>query len=341
MRAALHVLAALRPLLAVPLDVEKGGPIGLHSTAQCGKALSEDVVTFCRKVFNAGGAVLCGPAGGRFVYDLRRWFDLYYKVSPVKPYPELVQASRLRARFLRGVDILIVRDNSGGIYQGSWHETVDSASGRVAKHSFSYSEIQVRRIAEAGARLARQRRGRITVVVKDDGIPSVSRLWRDIATELVGNHGLTCSFLNVDHAAYRLVQHAQEFDVVITPNLFGDILADLGAVLLGSRGLTFSGNFGDEGQAVYQTNHGSAHDIAGTDRANPVGQIYSLAMLLRESFGLYREAGLIEDAVVEAWREGWRTADLAASCCRLVGTQELADRIAEAVARLGAQETVQ
>jgi 3-isopropylmalate dehydrogenase len=339
-RAAVHVLDALSDRIGIAFELRRGGPIGHESLAHCGQVLSNDVAAFIHQVFAEGGAILSGPGGGRFVYEARRRFDLYCKLCPLKPCPEVIRGGRLRARYVRGVDILLVRDNSGGIYQGHWKETASPSDGRVAEHTFSYTENQVRRIVQVGAQLARQRSGRMTVIVKDDGIPSVTRLWRDVAGDIADRDGVDCFFLNVDHAAYRLVQHAGEFDVVVAPNLFGDVLADLGGVLLGSRALSYSGNLGPDGRAVYQTNHGSAFDLAGTDRANPVGQIFSLAMLLRESFGLKGEADLIENAVRLVWRLGWRSADLAEPRCRIVGTQELADRIAQAVTCLGARETV-
>jgi 3-isopropylmalate dehydrogenase len=332
-RAALQVVAALQPATGINLDIRRGGRIGREAEARCGRALSEEVAAFCGQVFADGGAILSGPGGGRFVYELRRHFDLFCKLNPLKPCPELLRAGRLRARHTRGVDILIVRDNSGGIYQGRWHQSHSPTEGAVAEHTFWYTEAQVRRVVEVGARAALKRRRHMTVVVKDEGIPDISGLWREVASEVARRYDVGCSFLNVDLAAYRLLQHAAEFDVLVTPNLFGDILADLGAVLLGSRGLSFGASFAADGRAVYQTNHGSAHDLAGTDRANPVGQIYSLAMLLRESFGFCRQARWIEEAVARVWRQGWRPADLAMPGCRLAGTQELAERIAAEVAR--------
>jgi 3-isopropylmalate dehydrogenase len=140
--------------------------------------------------------------------------------------------------------------------------------------------------------------------------------------------------MNADLAAYELIQHPAQFDVLVTPNLLGDILADVAGVLMGSRGVTFSGNFDANGRAVYQTNHGCAHDMAGTDVANPAGQILSLAMLLRESFGLVRAAGLVEDALAGVWRQGWRTADLAEPTCHVLGTRAMADRVAEQILKM-------
>ncbi|HEX5136159.1 MAG TPA: isocitrate/isopropylmalate family dehydrogenase [Planctomycetota bacterium] len=288
---------------------------------------------FCEETFAAGGAILSGPFAGRFVYDLRRRFDLYCKLSPLRPPPALRDATRLRPESVAGADILVVRDNAGGIYQGTWGERVTPA-GRLAEHAFSYAEADVRRILAAGARLARRRRGRMAVIVKPGGIPSVSRLWCDCAADAARDAGIEATNLDVDYAAYRLIQHPQDFDVICAPNMCGDVLNDLGAVLLGSRGVSFSGNFSGAGAAVYQTNHGAAKDLAGTDRANPAAQVLSLAMLLRESLRLDEAAALLERALEDAWARGFRTADVAGPGSTVVGTAAMGDRIAESVARL-------
>ncbi len=169
--------------------------------------------------------------------------------------------------------------------------------------------------------------------MKDGGFPSVSALWRDLSREAAAREGVALRVLDIDLAAYLLVREPLSFDVIAASNLFGDVLADVGAVLLASRGASFSGNFSEDGAAVYQTNHGSALDIAGQGRANPIGQICSLAMLLRESLGLSTEAAWIEEAVAEVVSLGHRPFDVAAEGERTVGTAEMGERIAEAVRR--------
>jgi 3-isopropylmalate dehydrogenase len=329
--AALRVLDSIEAVNGKKFERRYGGPIGRESELRCGEPLSEEVASFCQEVFQDGGALLCGPGSGRFVYDLRRRFDLYYKLSPLKPCPQLRATARLRPEYVHGVDVLIVRDNAEGIYQGSWRRGTCPADGQVAEHTFRYTEHNIRRVMEVAARKARGRKERLGVVVKDGGVPTVSSLWREVAADVAAQHGVSCSFINLDHAAYRLIQHGTEFDVLVTPNLCGDVLADLGAVLLGSRGLSFSGNFSSDGRAVYQTNHGSAYDLVGTNRANPVGQFYSLAMLLRESFGLHQEARWIEEAVADVWRRGWRTDDLEEPGCCGIGTRELTEQVVQSV----------
>lgn len=330
---ALQVLAAVSEGGA-RFDVTTGGAIGRDAEVLSGCVLTGEVEDFCAGTFAAGGAILAGPGGGRFVYDLRRRFDLYCKISPLQPIGPLRDAGRLKAEAVEGADILIVRENAGGEYLGSWGKTRDHR-GRVTHHSFEYDETGVRRLLDAAARLAVSRSGRLAVVIKEGGLPATSALWRDLAEEAAARASVALRVLDIDLVAYLLVQEPRSFDVIAASNLFGDVLADLGAVLLGSRGVSFSGNYSEGGASVYQTNHGSARDLAGQDRANPVGQILSLAMLLRESFGLHREAAWIEEGVAEVLRHGFRTFDVAAPGATVVGTAELGQRIASAVERRG------
>jgi 3-isopropylmalate dehydrogenase len=230
--------------------------------------------------------------------------------------------------------MLIVRDNTGGVYQGQWGDRATD-QGRVAQHSFSYSDAEVHRLVEVAARAAADRRGGLYVIVKDGGVPTVTSLWRDVGEAVARKHGVGAKFMNIDLAAYELVQNPTRFDVIVAPNLFGDIIADICGVLVSSRGVTFSGNFDLHGHGVYQTNHGCAHDLVGTDTANPAGQMYSLAMLLRESFGLDEAAKLIENSLAEVWRRGWRTADLPEPGCKILGTQAMADKVTTQILRMG------
>jgi 3-isopropylmalate dehydrogenase len=331
--AALEVLKSVEHVLGLKFEVRFGGLIGEDAIAAHGQWLPEDTADFCADIFHRGGAILNGPGGGRFVYDLRRRFDLFCKFVPVQPSPELAHAGRLSPQFLKDVDLLIIRDNTGGVYQGQWGDRA-TREGRVAEHSFSYSEVEVQRLVEVAARAAAGRKGNLHVIVKDGGVPTVTALWRDVGSAIARKHGLAAKFMNVDLAAYELIQNPARFDVIVAPNLFGDIIADVCGVLVSSRGVTFSGNFDPHGHGVYQTNHGCAHDLTGADLANPAGQILSLAMLLRESFGLSEAAALIQTALAETWRAGWRTADLAENDCTILGTKAMAGKVAEQVFRL-------
>lgn len=335
--ASVGVLRQLEHAGGQAVQVEIGGPIGLAAERTSGTALPDEVTDFCRDVCARGGAILTGAGGGRYVYDLRRRLDLFLKLVPVSAEYGLAQASPLRPEALRDPDLLLVRENLGGIYQGRSEQSLDADGGRIVLHSFETSEAKLHRFLGAAARLAVRRRGRLTVVVKQSGVPAISALWRTCGSEAAAAAGIECDFVDVDLMAYELIRHPQDFDVIAASNLAGDVLGDLTALLVGSRGLSFSGNFAAEGAAVYQTNHGAAHDIAGADVANPVGQILSLAMLLRESLDLDREARAVEDAVQAVWASGLRTADIASPDDRVVGTGEMAARIAEEAAiRLGA-----
>jgi 3-isopropylmalate dehydrogenase len=175
------------------------------------------------------------------------------------------------------------------------------------------------------------------VVVKPGGIPSISELWMQRTTLMNEAYALAIEVLEVDNACYQIVADAARFDVVAAPNLFGDIVADTAALLLGSRGMSLSANFDAAGREVYQTGHGAARDLAGLDRANPLGQIQSLAVLLGESFGYTSLQATIEQAVEDVLAAGWRTSDVMAPGCRCIGTREMGRRVADA-ARAGLRE---
>jgi 3-isopropylmalate dehydrogenase len=333
--AALTVLEAVESVNSgVKFDVRRGGAIGNEAIRECGEPLSPQVCNFCREVFAEGGAILAGAGGDRFVYETRRRFDLFCKLNPLVPATVPLLAGRFRPEHVAGVDILVVRENLGGVYQGEWSERKNRQNERVAEHRFSYSEPQIRRILQVAAALSLERRGELTVVVKPNGVPAISQLWIECARETARQSSIAVRELEIDYAVFQMLQNPKQFDVVVTSNMYGDVISDVGGVLLGSRGLCYGGNFSSSGAAVYQTNHGAAHDLAGTDRANPIGQIYSLAMLLRESFGLARGADLIHSAVERVWRSGARTFDLAEAGCQIVGTKEMGRRVAAAVVEL-------
>jgi 3-isopropylmalate dehydrogenase len=329
-RAALRVLEAVEPVSGTPWQVQwLDTP---RDAAGLSGGVPRSIAELCATVFDSGGAVLSGPMGGRFVYELRRQFGLFCKFVPVRAWPQIAGTGCLTPEHTADVDILIVRDNAAGVYQGTWH--AERSSGRrSAEHAFGYTEAQVRQLMEVAARAAAARKRMLTTVVKDGGVPTISELWRDVATAAAQNHRISVSMLNIDLAAYQLIQHPRQFDVIVAPNLFGDVLADVAGVLQRSRALGVSANFAADGRAVYQTNHGCAHDLAGSNRANPVGQILALAMLLRESLGLEPEADQIERGVAAAWEQGWRTADLPEPGCRIVDTQQMTDHIVAAIGR--------
>ena len=331
--AACRVLNAVAESSGLDFCIKSGGEIGCSSAECTGEYLSDDVAEFCRKIFAAGGAIMAGAAGGRFVYDMRRRFDLYYKLNPLRSYPELREVCRIKLP-AKPLDILLVRENLEDIYQGISVEA-SCEDGREILHTFVHKEKQVRAVLEVAVAAARERQNALAVISKNSGLPVIHSLWRGCALEVAGASGVNVSLLDIDYAAYKLLQEPESFDVIVAPNCFGDILADLGGVLAGSRGLTFGASYAADGGAVYQTNHGAAHDRAETDTANPVGQIFSLAMMLRQSFGLGSAARLIEDSVRALWRAGWRTADLSEPGCKVAGTRQFVELVAHEIQSAG------
>lgn len=331
MNAALRVLEAAGARESFSYSLRTGGKIGNESIRACGKALSDEVVEFCEAIFAEGGAILAGPGGGRFVYDVRVRFGLYCKLSPIWPSPSLDDTGVIRHRARTGIDLVIVRENMAGLYLGRWSTRTDPAVGDIATHEFEYREDQVARVIDVGVALAKARRGKLCVVLKESGMPSMSKLWLETLEERSAGHGLDTRVLEIDNAVYQVIADAANLDVVVASNMLGDIVGDCAALLLTSRGMSFSGNFGAPGVAVYQTAHGAAYDLLGAGTANPIGQIYSVSMMLRESFGLVAAAEAIEAAVERVLAKGWRTPDIASPSCQIIGTREMGERIADAL----------
>ncbi len=314
-------------------QLHEGGLIGLPAKAIHGTSLSGEVTDFAQDLFAKGGAMFCGPGGDRFVYELRRQFHLYCKFTPLEPLPELRAAGAVRPEIAAATDIIAVRENMGGIYQGTWDERGEAGS-RIAGHQFDYREGDVRRIMGVAFDLAATRRGHVHVVLKPGGIPSISSLWRSVAEEMARDAGIALGELEIDNAVYQMIADPGQFDVLVSPNMFGDVLADCGSLLLASRGLSYSGNFNDSGNAVYQTGHGAARDIAGKDVANPIGQIFSLGMMLRESFCWPEADAALRSAVRATLRSGIATGDIAIPTHRIVGTAAFGDAVAAELERL-------
>jgi 3-isopropylmalate dehydrogenase len=324
---SLSLLKVIEQLRPVCFDLRWGGKIGKEAIAESGNALSSEVISFCRQLFNDGGALFCGPGGERFVYNLRLEFDLYCKLAPIQPMPALIGVGALKPSAMENVDILVVRENTGGLYQGQYG--FDGEDGkRRAWQNFHYSEQQVTRILNTAAKLAARRKGSLCAVTKPGGAPSISRLWEERAISESATHGVSLRVLEVDNACYQIIADARHFDVVVAPNLFGDIIADNAALLLASRGMSYSANFSASGHAVYQTGHGAAHDLYGTDRANPIGQILSLSMMLEQSFGLNEIATEIRQSVNDTLAAGWRTPDIASAGCHVIGSKAMGEMIA-------------
>lgn len=329
---AMDLLDELRTHSARRFELEVGGLIGCPAKALHGSSLSAEVVDFASGIFRRGGALFCGPGGDRFVYELRREFDLFCKFTPLEPLPELRQAGVVRPETVAATDIIAVRENSGGIYQGEWSTETNSDGGSTAHHRFHYTERMVRRILKVGLALAARRRKRLQFVLKPAGIPSISDLWRRCAEEMAPAHGVAVSEYEIDNATYQMISNPAQFDVMISPNMFGDVLADCGSLLLASRGLSYSGNFSAAGHAAYQTGHGAARDIAGRDLANPIGQILSLGMMLRESFAWPEADAALRRAVRTTLQSGVCTGDVAMPGHEVLGTRKFGEAVQQTLA---------
>jgi 3-isopropylmalate dehydrogenase len=317
---ALELLHVLQEHTARRFLISQGGLIGSPAVERFGTSLSDEVIDFTQRVFAKNGALFCGPGGERFVYEMRRKFDLYCKFTPIKPMPELRDAGVVRAHATQIADIIAVRENLGGIYQGEWSVNTNPAGEVRAQHTFAYTDTMVRRILEASFRLAQTRRKRLHVVLKPGGIPSISSLWRDVANEMSKDFDVTLFEFEIDNAVYQLIADPGQFDVLVSPNMFGDVLADCGSLLLASRGVSYSGNFNSDRNGVYQTGHGAARDIAGKGIANPIGQILTLGMMLRESFDWPEADAMLRMAVQKTLRNGAFTRDIAPPGGTIVNT---------------------
>ncbi len=301
-----------------------------------GQALTEETLDACRR----SNAVLLGAVGGPMWDDpraavrpeqgllgLRKGLGLFANLRPVKPHPTLTYASPLKPEKLAGVDIIVVRELTGGLYFGKPQGRFDQ-DGRVrAVDTLEYTDVEVRRVVELACRLAAPRKGRVTSVDKANVLAS-SRLWREVATETAAAHpAVKLDHLLVDTCAMRLVSAPASFDVIVTENMFGDILTDEAAVLVGSMGLLPSASMGEGTLGVFEPIHGSAPDIAGRGIANPIGTIQSAAFLLRYSLALTAEADAVERAVDRVLTDGCRTGDIAQKGERALSTREMGDAI--------------
>jgi len=261
---------------------------------------------------------------------LRRELGVYANLRPALCFPALEDCSPLRPEVVRGTDVIIVRELLGGIYFGQPRSTQGTPGQRSAVDTMRYGEEEVERIAHVAFGLARSRLRKVTSVDKAN-VLDCSRLWRDVVTRVGQQYGdITLNHMYVDSAAMALVARPTEFDVVLTENMFGDILSDQVGAVVGSLGMLGSGSIGGA-VGLYEPVHGSAPDIAGKGIANPLGAILSAAMLLRYSFKLETEAACIESAVAAVLASGCRTKDLAKPGQSVVTTSEMGQKVAEAV----------
>jgi 3-isopropylmalate dehydrogenase len=262
---------------------------------------------------------------------LRKALSLYANLRPVKLYPELLNASTLRPEVVGGVDMVILRELNGDLYFGEPRGIEVSANERVGFNTMRYSESEIERIAHVGFQTARGRRGKLCSVDKANVLETMA-LWREVVTD-VGKQYLDVELthLYIDAASMALIRSPKQFDVIVTGNVFGDILSDAAAMLAGSIGMLPSASLGTGTFGLYEPVHGTAPDIAGKDIANPLAAVLSVALMLRHSFNLDEQAARVERAVGAVLSAGYRTADIQQPGCRVVGTREMGDAVVEAV----------
>jgi 3-isopropylmalate dehydrogenase len=262
---------------------------------------------------------------------LRAGLGLFANLRPVKIIPALIDASTLKREVIEGVDLLVVRELTGGVYFGTPKGRVE-AEGRVrAFNTMAYFDDEIDRIAKVGFDLAQQRSGRLCSVDKAN-VLDVSQLWRDRVNAMASDYpGVQLSHMYVDNAAMQLVRSPRQFDVLLTSNLFGDILSDEAAMLSGSIGMLPSASLGSGGPGLFEPIHGSAPDIAGQDKANPMAMVLSAAMLLRIAFQQEAAASALEAAVDRVLAAGYRTGDLMAEGCTQLGCRAMGDQLLAAL----------
>lgn len=262
---------------------------------------------------------------------IRKALNLFANLRPAYLYQELKGACPLKEEIIgEGFDMVIVRELTGGLYFGE-RRTTEENGIRTAVDTLTYNEKEIRRIAVKAFEIAKKRRKQVTSVDKANVLDS-SRLWRSVVEEVAKDYpDVTLSHMLVDNCAMQLVRDPGQFDVILTENMFGDILSDEASMVTGSIGMLSSASLNETKFGLYEPSHGSAPDIAGQDKANPIATILSAAMMLRYSLDLDKEADAVETAVQKVLTEGYRTGDIMSEGCKAVGTEEMGNLIAQAV----------
>ena len=334
---------ALRAALAsagVELRIDRA-LIGGRAIDETGSPLPEETLTKA----HAADAILLGAVGGprweglpmnqrpeKGLLGLRYGLELFANLRPALLFGPLAEASSLQSERVAGLDILIVRELTGGIYFGEPRGVRVEDNERVGVNTYVYREHEIERIARVAFELAARRQGRLCSVDKAN-VLEVTQLWRDVVSEVAPDYpDVELSHMYVDNAGMQLVREPKQFDVIVTGNMFGDILSDVAAMLTGSLGMLPSASLAASGKGLYEPVHGSAPDIAGQDRANPLAMVLSAAMLCRYSLDAPDAAAAIETAVGRVLNKGLRTADIAAAATdaegvELVGTRAMGDAL--------------
>jgi len=336
---AAKVLAALgREGLKIEMEQAAVGGVAYDAT---GDPLPAPTI----ELANRSDAILFGAVGGprydtlprakrpeQALLRLRKELNLFANFRPATVYPELAEASTVRPEVIAGLDILIVRELTGDIYFGEPRGIRRSAGGaREGFDTMRYSETEIRRIAHAGFRAALKRNNKLCSVDKAN-VLETSQLWREVVTEIGREYAaVTLTHMYVDNAAMQLIRAPRQFDVIVTGNMFGDILSDEASMLTGSIGMLPSASLDETGKGLYEPIHGSAPDIAGRNLANPLAAILSAAMMLRFSLNADAAASRVEAAVRKVLARGYRTPDIVQPGTQRVGTREMGDAVVAAL----------
>ncbi len=298
-----------------------------------------------QKLAREADAVLLGAVGGpqwdslprekrpeRGLLGIRKDLNLFANLRPAILYPELANASTLKPEIVAGLDILIVRELTGDIYFGQPRGIREENGERVGFNTMVYSESEIRRIGHVAFQAAQKRNKKLCSVDKMN-VLECTQLWRDVMIEIAHDYpDVELSHMLVDNAAMQLVKAPKQFDVMVTGNMFGDILSDEASMLTGSIGMLPSASLDDKNKGLYEPSHGSAPDIAGKGVANPLATILSAAMMLRYTFGLEEQAQRVENAVKKVLAQGYRTGDIYERGTNKVGTREMGDAVLAALA---------
>ena len=298
-----------------------------------------------QKLAREADAILLGAVGGpqwdsllrekrpeRGLLGIRKDLNLFANLRPAILYPELANASTLKPEVVAGLDILIVRELTGDIYFGQPRGIREENGERVGFNTMVYSESEIRRIGHVAFQAAQKRNKKLCSVDKMN-VLECTQLWRDVMIEIARDYpDVELSHMLVDNAAMQLVKAPKQFDVMVTGNMFGDILSDEASMLTGSIGMLPSASLDDKNKGLYEPSHGSAPDIAGKGVANPLATILSVAMMLRYTFGLEEQAQRVENAVKKVLAQGYRTGDIYERGTNKVGTKEMGDAVLAALA---------
>ena len=316
------------------------GLIGGVSIDETGGPLSDETLEMAKK----SDAVYLGAVGD-WKYDdldpairpekallkIRKELGLFANLRPTLMYDELVSSSTLKEQYVKGVDIMIVRELTGDVYFGEPKGIEERNGQKVGFNNMIYWEYEVERIAKLAFEIA-MKRGKKLCSVDKANVLDVSRLWREVVIRVAENYPeVELSHMYVDNAAMQLIRNPKQFDVIVTGNIFGDILSDEASMLIGSLGMLASASLGDKRPAMYEPSHGSAPSEKGLNKVNPIATIMSASMMLKYSFNLDKEADAIENAVKEVLKEGFRTFDIMSEGNTLVGTSEMGDLIANKI----------